>query len=328
MGIFLFFCKKFYMGIKFKITSHQKGYLLAIISAFSLSIGYIYSKTVLNELEIFQFGFYWFGFASLWSSLLIIKSWKKINIRAIDKRSWYAIIANTIFEVIGSILFYIAIQKMENPTIVSFLVNLGAVFVMVLGYVFLHERFRPIEYFGILITLLGVLLINYTTDTSIAGTSISGTSLIIGSSLSISFALIIAKKVIHKIQPVVLTCGRLFILFIFSGLVLIVDGSSFSVNATTIFNSAIGSLTGPFLALLISYYAIKYIDASVMSAISSTKSLFLIATTYLVFSIQITGSQFMGGIVTILGILLISRGNKIIRSFRIHILKKPDAEIG
>jgi drug/metabolite transporter (DMT)-like permease len=302
------------MGIM--LSKIQKGYLLAFISAFSLSVGYIYSNAVLNVLDIFQFGFYWFGFASLWSVILIAKHWKKINIRQIERKSWYAILLNAIFEVIGSSLFYLAIQKMNNPTIVSFLVNMGAVFVMMLGYIFLHERFRAIEYLGMLITLAGVTLINKTTDTSIAGTSFTGTSLIMASSLCLSFALIIAKKVIHKIEPIVLTCGRLFILFIVSGIFLLIRHENFSVDIKTVFYAAIGSLTGPFLALLISYYAIKYIDASVMSAISSTKSLFLIVLTYLAFANQITIFQFLGGFITILGIIVISRGTKIIKYIR------------
>jgi drug/metabolite transporter (DMT)-like permease len=173
-----------------------------------------------------------------------------------------------------------------------------------------------------------VLLINYNTDTSIEGTSITGTWLIIASSLSLAFALIIAKKVIHKIQPVVLTCGRLFVLFSVSGIILLVNGSNFSVPASAILNAAIGSLTGPFLALLISYYSLRYIDASIVSVISSTKSFFLVFMTYFAFSIQITSFQFIGGAITILGILLISRGRKIIKSFQTINLKKPNAEIG
>jgi drug/metabolite transporter (DMT)-like permease len=303
-------------------SSRQKGYFLAFVSAFSLSIGYIYSKAVLNELDIFLFGFYWFGFASLWSVILIVQLWNKIRFKEIDRKGWKAIIWNALLEVVGSIFFYIAIQQMENPTIVSFLVNLGAVFVMVLGYVFLRERFRFIEYTGMVFTLFGVILINYTTDTTIAGTSITGTTLVILSSLCLSSALIIAKKVIHKIQPIVLTCGRLFILFIVSGMVLLANNQSFHASPVTIINAAIGSFTGPFLALLISYYAIKHIDASVMSAISSTKSLFLIILTYLFFAIKISFAQFFGGIITIFGIILISRGMKIHQALGAYFKKK------
>jgi len=45
-----------------------------------------------------------------------VKKWnrKKINIRTINKKGWIAIAGNTFFEVIGSTLFYIAIQNMEN----------------------------------------------------------------------------------------------------------------------------------------------------------------------------------------------------------------------
>jgi len=311
-----------------RIRSNQlTGFLFAFFSTVTLSGGYMFSKAALNLVDLFHFGFYWFGFATLWNFAFIFKIRKRLRLKDISRKGWIAIFGNTFFEVVGSSLFYIAIQQMENPAIVSFFVNMGAVFILILGYLFLNERFRVIEYIGIFVTLAGVFLINYHTDTRISGSSITGTGLIVGSTICIAIAIVIAKKAVKSIEPIILTTGRIVTLFTLSLVVLIIKHESFSVPLAVIVNTGIGSFMGPFLALLTSYYALKYIDASFVTVISSTKSLFLVFLTYAFFSIRITDYQLIGGIITILGIILISIGWRIIQNLKNLQLKKPNAEI-
>jgi drug/metabolite transporter (DMT)-like permease len=310
-----------------KITNQLKGFLLAFFSTIAVSYGYIYSKAALNEIDIFHFGLYWFGFAIIWNLLFIVKIRKKINLKTINKQGWWAIAGNTFFEVIGSTLFYIAIQNMENPTIVSFLINLGSIFILIMGYLWLKEKFNLFEYAGIIITLIGIFLINYHTDTKISGSSITGAWLVVASTFFISVAVIIAKIAVKKIQPVILTSGRILVLFTLSFVILIIKGSSFHVSGTAIINVAIGSFTGTFLSLLSMYYSLKYIEASFVSIISSTKSLFLIILTYIFFSQQITKFQLIAGVITIIGVMLISAGKKMLVYFQHLILKREEAKI-
>ncbi len=43
-----------------------RGYLYAFLSVLAISNVYIFSKAVLNEINIFQFGVLWFGFGLIW----------------------------------------------------------------------------------------------------------------------------------------------------------------------------------------------------------------------------------------------------------------------
>ena len=90
----------------------------------------------------------------------------------------------------------------------------------------------------------------------------------------------------------------------------------FAVSWNAIINIIIGSLMGPFLAFLASYYSLKYIEASLSNIILSTKSLFVIVGTYYFFNIMITEVQFIGGILSIIGIVVISLGGKIKKMFK------------
>jgi drug/metabolite transporter (DMT)-like permease len=79
---------------------------------------------------------------------------------------------------------------------------------------------------------------------------------------------------------------------------------------------------GSFLSLLSLYYALKYIEASIVSVITSTKSLILIVLTYLFFSQTISGFQLAAGVITLTGVVLISLGKKIMEYFQNLIFKK------
>ncbi|MFN8257744.1 MAG: DMT family transporter [Bacteroidales bacterium] len=304
------------------LNSQPKGLILAFFSTLALSYGYVFSKAALSNTDIIHFGFYWFGFASLWNIILIIKTRKKINIRKIGRKDWLAIAGNTLFEALGSVLFYVAIQRMENPAIVSFIVNLGAIFILLMGFFFLKERFNFFEYAGIFITLAGIFLINITTNTGIKYSFLNGTWLVIASTLFTSLAVIMAKSAVNRVQPVIITSGRIFLIFIISALLLIYNKQSFIVSFAVLKNVALGSFMGSFLSLLSLYYALKYIEASIVSVITSTKSLILIVLTYLFFSQTISGFQLAAGIITITGVILISLGKKIMEYFQNWILKK------
>ena len=288
---------------------------MAIIATLALSNVYIFSKAALNELHIFQFGLYWFGFAVIWNNLFIVFRKKKLNLKQLQKKSWYAISANVFFEVIGTILFFKGINIMENPAIVSFLVNIGPVFMLILGFIFLNERYNLLEYSGILLTIIGIFIINYNDSTSFNELLKNGTWIVILGTLFFTIATLIAKKNIEKVEPIILSYFRAIALFIISLVLMIVFKSAFNISLNAIMNIGIGSLMGPFLAFLSSYYSLKYIDASISNIILSTKSLFIIIGTYYFFNIMLTEIQFIGGFLSIIGIIVISLANKIKNRF-------------
>ena len=298
------------------VNERLKGYLFAIIATLALTNVYIFSKAALNELHLFQFGFYWFGFALIWNNLFIVFKKKKPNLKQLTKKSWYAVSANVFFEVIGTVLFFTGISVMENPAIVSFLVNVGPVFTLIFGFFFLNERYNLFEYSGILLTIIGIFIINYKEDASFGELLKNGTWIVITGTLFFSIALIIAKKNIKKIEPIILSSARVIALFLISLIVMFVYKFDFAVSWNAIINIIIGSLMGPFLAFLASYYSLKYIEASLSNIILSTKSLFVIVGTYYFFNIMITEVQFIGGILSIIGIVVISLGGKIKKMFK------------
>ncbi len=261
--------------------------------------------------HLFKFGFYWFGFALILNLIFIRITKKKINLSEINRKARFAIFWNAFFEVLGTVLFFYAIKLVDNPAIVSFIVNLGPVFTLILGFFFLNERFKFIEYGGIAITLFGVLIINYSTGTSFAEMLSKGTLIIIFSSLFFSIALTIAKRNIKTIEPVILTSSRIILLFLISFVFMLIEGLSFSIDMRSVLYIAGGAFMGPFLAVLSSYYSLKYIEVSITNIIISTKSVLVIIGAYFFFNAIMSGNQLIGGALTIVGIVVISLAKRI-----------------
>ena len=300
-------------------NDRRKGILLAFIATFALANVYIFSKAALNAVHLFQFGVYWFGFALILNFIFIRIAKKKINLNLIKKKEWRAIFFNSFFEVLGTLLFFYSIQLIDNPAVVSFIVNLGPVFTMIFGFFLLKERFKLVEYVGIFITLIGVLIINYNTNTAFADIFSKGTIIVVLSTLFFSIAVVIAKNNIQKIEPIILTSFRALSLFIISFILVIKEGIGFNIDLKSILYIAGGAFMGPFLAILTSYYSLKYIEVSISNIIISTKSVLVIIGAYFFFNVIMSGNELIGGALTVVGIIVISISKRI---SKLSILRK------
>jgi len=84
-----------------------------------------------------------------------------------------------------------------------------------------------------------------------------------------------------------------------------------TIDTNTLLYIAIGSFMGPFLAVLCSYYSFKYIELSILNIIISSKSVLVIIGAFFFFNAIMTENQFIGGALTIVGIVVISLAKQI-----------------
>jgi drug/metabolite transporter (DMT)-like permease len=285
-----------------------KGYLLAFIATLGMSNVYIFSKAALKEIHLIQFGFYWFGFAMLWTLIYLIFTGKIKSAENLNQKSKILLIIIGIFELCAAVTLFISISLVENPAVVSFLSNLTPIFVTIFGIYVLKERFNMIEAIGILLTLTGAIIISYTGQTSLKEIFAEGTGWILLSSLFLSISIIIAKSRITKIDPSILTLNRIAYLFFFSLALMIGKNQNVSIPGTAMFNIFMGSIIGPFLTGLAQYSALKYIEASRTMIIQATRGLFVMTGAIIYLSILPQKMQIIGGTITIIGVIVIATG--------------------
>jgi drug/metabolite transporter (DMT)-like permease len=290
-----------------KLSQQLKGSLIALLATITFSNIYIFSKLAMKDVSLANFGVLWFGLALLWN---IVFNWykkDKSSFKNLPKASKQTLLLISCSELIATSSFFLAIQLTPNPTIVSFLANTSPIFVILLGFTFLKERFSLPEIFGVLLTLLGVGLINFT-ESGIQVKQLTNP----GSLASFSFAffygisLVLAKTKVRTLPSSMITLYRNMALFLGFILYNLYVFSIPTYSEESIFYILIGSLLGPFLGTILTFSALKYLEASKVTLIITSRSFFIILGSFIFLGILPNQNQFIGGILTIIGIVVIS----------------------
>lgn len=277
-------------------------------AAFAVSNVYIFSKAALNEVHLAQFGVYWFGLGIIWNLVYIFILGKQSKFKLLSRKSITALLTIAVLEMFGTLFFFLAIKTVSNPTVVSFLANINPLYVTALGIIFLKERFNKMEFTGMAILLVGAVIISIAGSGTISGILIPGIQYVLISGLLNSIASIVAKRQIIYVDASILALSRILLLFSFSLVSLVFLDLSPIISIVAFKNIAIGSILGPFLTATLGYMALKYIEVSKASMVRSVRSLFVLIGAYVYFGVLPDQWQIVGGIFTILGVILISFG--------------------
>jgi drug/metabolite transporter (DMT)-like permease len=289
--------------------SELKGFAFAGIAAIALANSFIFSKLCFEELDFFQFGFWWFLIGTLWNGFYILL-YNKGQIRI--ARWWYKslnipLISVALLEAIATGLFYFAILSMVNPGVVSFIGNIGPVFVTILGFIFLKETFSRVQFMGILIALCGIFLLNYKGYGSISQILIPGSQYVIIASFIFSIAAIIARKNHNIINAGILSLLRAIMLFITFLLLISLDGNFVIPTKKTFLFLAAGSFLEVFITIVFAYLSFKYIKAFKTSITISTKGLFAMLGSWLFLNLEPGFYEMAGGVLSLAGVYLVSK---------------------
>lgn len=294
-------------------NNRLKGYLFSLGASIALANSFIFSKAALNEVTMIQFGIYWFGMGVMWNLIYVFyRHGKKIFTIPKGEGFWVnGLVA--LLEAVATGIFYIAIKKIENPAIVSFVGNIGPIFVIIFGITMLKERFNWIEILGIGITLAGILTINYSGKIDLGGLLMEGTEYVVIASFLFSIAAIIARKYNQFLDSARLSVLRAFLLFGGFILLFLFYPQPLEVSGRALMNMSIGSVLETFVTIVFAYEAFKYIEATRNSLVISTKSLFVLLSAFLYFHIFPTTIQVVGGSLTIVGVVTITTGQIILQ---------------
>lgn len=290
-----------------KLSKQLKGSLITLLATITFSNVYIFSKLAMQDVNLASFGVLWFGIALIWNALYNWYSKKPISFKALPKASKRTLLLIACSELIATSAFFLAIQLTPNPTIVSFLANTSPVFVIILGFFFLKERFSYYEISGIVLTIIGVSLINYTESGFQLKELNSPASLATFTfALFYGISLVLAKSTIRTLPSSIITLYRnvaLWLGFILYNLYLF-ELPNYSGNSLLYIFT--GSLFGPFLGTILTFSALNYLEASKVTLIITGRSFFIILGAFIFMGILPSQNQFIGGLFTIIGIIMIS----------------------
>jgi len=287
-------------------SAHVKGYVFAIIATIAFSNIYIFSKAALNVVHISQFGVYWFAIGLFFNAVWLIYQKRHMQLARLTGRQWRTLLLLGVLEIITTSFFFLAIQVIPDPAVTSFLGNLYPVLLTTMGIVFLKETFSRMEGLGALLALLGAFIVSYQGGTSLTDLFIPGAGIVLLNALFAAIASIVVKVNVREMSPELINTNRCFWLFLFSGLMLLTYQQPLEIPSSALFDIAIGAFLGPFIALLLIYYSFHYIEVSKSSIVQSTKVIFVLIGSLLYFGTFPLPHQLLGGVLTLVGVILIS----------------------
>lgn len=292
--------------MEIKTGMEWKGYLWAFVGTISFSSLYVFSKSGLNQVELAQFGLYYFGLGFLLNLVFAFASGKLKVIRTIPKSVVKLLIVIGIIDLASNLAFFLSIRAIPDPSVTSFLGNLFPIFLSILGYVFLKERFTLLEGLGAFIAVLGAFVISYTGDTQLSKFFIAGTGIVVINTLLAATVSVIIKKNVDKASPEIFNLNSNMWLFVFFIFYFLYSGHSIIIPINAFSNIALGAFFGSFLGLLSFYYSYKYIAATKSSIIQSIKGVFVLTIAYFYLGTFPLPIQIIGGIITIFGVVLMT----------------------
>jgi drug/metabolite transporter (DMT)-like permease len=287
-------------------SEEWKGYAYAITGTIAFSSLYVFSKAGLNQVELAQFGLYYFGMGFLLNLIFILVSGKWGQLKQITPKVLRLLLLLGVVDVISNITFFMAIRAIPDPSVTSFLGNLFPVFLSILGISFLKERFTLVEAIGAMIALAGAFAISYSGDLNWSKFFIPGTGFVVINTLFAATVSVIIKKNVQKASPEVFnlnSTGWIFLVFL---IYFLQSGQSAVIPISAFRNIALGAFFGSFIGLLSFYYSYWYITASRSSIIQSLKGIFVLIIAYFFFGNFPLPIQLWGGAITITGVVVMT----------------------
>ena len=286
--------------------NHSSGYFYALGASLALAASFVFSKSVLNYLTMVQFGVLWFSLGVVWNGtwFFLRKEYRSLSGSTIQKMGVATAVA--VLEGLATGLFYLAIQAMENPAVVSFIGNVGPVFVTIMGVALLGERFRKAQLAGIVITIAGLFVINYR-EGGFSGFLDPGSKYVIGASFLFAVATITGRRYHSYLLPGFMSLIRSVLLAILMAALFFNSGGLPDLRFHIWRDLSIGSLLETLIVIVLAYQALKMIEATKTSLIISTKGVWALLLAWIFLDVFPTEVQLVGGLLTLMGVWLITR---------------------
>lgn len=294
------------LNMKTKQSEEWKGYVFALVGTIAFSSLYVFSKAGLNQVELAQFGFYYFGLGFLLNLIFVLASGGYRLITGISKNVIGLLVILGVIDILSNITFFMAIRAIPDPSITSFLGNLFPVFMTLLALSFLKERFSMIEAVGALMAIGGAFIISYSGELDWRKFFIPGTGFVVMNTFLAALVSIIVKKNVQKASPEVFNLNSNGWIFLFFLGYFLWSGQSVVIPVKAFQNIALGAFFGSFVGLLSFFYSYRYITASRSSIIQSLKGIFVLIIAYFYLDKFPLAIQLWGGGITIAGVLVMT----------------------
>jgi drug/metabolite transporter (DMT)-like permease len=238
----------------------------------------------------------------LWAAVLTsIAGMYRLPVR-IDRRSCVVAVALAVLTIIGNQAIAEALSQVE-PGIVSVLLRTQVLLVALLGWWLLRERVTVRFWLGTLLALAGTVLIKRLSGDSV-GPALSGVLWALLGALSFALMQVIIRRVIHRIDPLLVNGLRLWLAVILllcwphrASALLALSGRAWLLTGAA-------ALVGPFLSRLCLMWALRHIPVAHSTLMTLVGPLFAFTLSFLFFGSLPSLIEVIGSLIILAGISL------------------------
>ena len=290
-----------------KQSREAQGMLLSLASAACMGVTYVASKYVLRSINPETFVVFWFAMGSFYALVLLTKQRRRHELFQPDN-PWKQLMGLGVASAVAIVLFFYAIQLID-PAVVSFYTRADNVFAVLMGVLFLRERFNSFEGVGVAIALLGSLVTTYRGGQML----MIGLGLCLISSVMEGITVVLVKIAVRKVSPLVVIFYRSLLASTLALIYGFLTGRLQMPSAEVFFIIMVASLAGSFMANVTYYAALARIDVTRATAIKTMQPFFVLMAAYLAFTTLPTSQQLLGGAIIVMGILCLLYGRRLVR---------------
>lgn len=208
---------------------------------------------------------------------------------------------------VGDTLFFRSLQHLGVKMQVLYFI-LGQVLTVILSYLFLGEILTLLQYIGAFVVVIGVLLVIFDKQDNHPNKT-QGIIEGFAAMLCYSVSIILIKSVMDEVSAVTATFYRMLFSVVF-----VLLGGLFSKKVKawaaplrqrkTLALFTVNSVIVTYGGFLMSVLALKYIDVSIASILSTTEPLFTLLFAFLINKDKPTRKEMIGALIAMVGVLM------------------------
>ncbi|MDH4156102.1 MAG: DMT family transporter [candidate division Zixibacteria bacterium] len=280
-------------------ATRSSGYAIAVLSSAGSGVSTVIGKWNLMAISPLLMNSLIFSVATVVLSGILLPARGVKNVFTLSRKGWLWIGLFSGISVFALWTFWAGVQKMD-PSLAAFLNRVEVFIAILLGIIFLKERFDRWETLGALLSVGGIVVMRLSLRVEYS----EGFWLVLLGSLFFGITEFISKIAVRYVEPTVLTYIRAAITAAAFWIIFFSRGMSFE-GLERVWPGVIAlGVMGPLVARLLYLSALKRLELSRVAVISQMQPIFVILIAFAFLSQLPTFREIVGGICISVGCLL------------------------
>ena len=279
----------------------RKGLLLAVGAAAAVALNAVTAKYAMEVLHPLTFVPLWHGTSCLYASLYLLA--RRVPCAEQLRRHWKPMVGIGVLHGIAATAGFAGLRLLD-PTVATFFVRTGILFIWLLGVIVLRERPDRLAIGGMLLAAVGIALLSYATGMAhTKGIAFSLTAAVVG-----AFGFLLGKYVAGSTRTAVTVWVRSGVIALFVGMIAAVSGQLHVVPSRPhLLVLVLGAAVGPFGSNLLFFGSLKHIALSEAGTVRALSPVFVAVYALVLLGMFPTPKQLLGGAIVLAGLVLLAR---------------------